>query len=96
VYPPDGKKIELTIKSILDDKRIEVEPTDELESSCQIFIYGQMVDNFHTIDKNYIFTITTSALQEVDRQLQEEKVKTASLEARMLLLETRMNKLESP
>jgi hypothetical protein len=52
------------------------------------------VDNFHTIDKNYIFTIATAALQEVDKQLQAEKAKTSDLEARMLLLESRMNKLD--
>ena len=38
-------------------------------------------------DKNYIWTIATSALQEVDRQLQAEKTKVASLEARISALE---------
>jgi hypothetical protein len=46
------------------------------------------------MDKNYIFTIATAALQEVDKQLQAEKAKTSDLEARMLLLESRMNKLD--
>jgi len=94
VYHPDGRKIEITIKTILDDKHIEIEPTDELETNGEIFIYGQVIDNFLTIDKNYIFTITTAALQEVDKQLQSEKAKTSSLEARMLLLEARINKLD--
>jgi hypothetical protein len=97
VYHPDGKKVELTIKFIIDDKHIEilVEPTDELETNGQLFIYGRIVNNFHTIDKNYIFTIATAALQEVDKQLQAEKARNASLEARMLLLELRMNKLDN-
>jgi hypothetical protein len=83
VYHPDGLKIELTIKSITDDKHIVIESTDELDVNCELFIFGQVVDNFHTIDKNYIFTIATAALQEVDRQLQEEKTKTASLESKL-------------
>lgn len=95
VYHKDNKKIELSIKSIIDDKHIEIEPTDELEINSELFIYGQIVDNFHTMDKNYIFTIATAALQEVDKQLQAEKQKNASLEARMLLLEARMNKLDN-
>ena len=94
MYHSDNKTIELVIKSIIDDKHIEIEPTDELETNGQLFIYGQIVDNFNTIDKNYIFTIATAALQEVDRQLQAEKRKTATLEARMLLLEARINKLD--
>ena len=85
----------MSIKSIIDDKHIEIEPTDELETNSEIFIYGQIVDNFHTMDKNYIFTIATAALQEVDKQLQAEKAKTLDLEARMLLLEARMNKLDN-
>ena len=94
MYHSDNKTIELVIKSIIDDKHIEIETTDELETNGQLFIYGQIVDNFNTIDKNYIFTIATAALQEVDRQLQAEKRKTATLEARMLLLEARINKLD--
>jgi hypothetical protein len=95
VYHPDGRQIEITIKTILDDKHIEIEPTDELETSSELFIYGQVVDNFLTIDKNYIFTIATAALQEVDKQLQAEKAKTSDIEARLLLLEARVNKLDN-
>ena len=94
VYHKDNEKIDLSIKSIIDDKHIKIEPTDELETNGELFIYGQIVDNFHTMDKNYIFTIATAALQEVDKQLQAEKAKTLSLEARMLLLEARLNKLD--
>jgi hypothetical protein len=39
------------------------------------------------LQKEAIFTIATSALQEVDRQLQAEKDKVASLEARISALE---------
>ena len=53
----------------------------------KIGVYGQVVDDFLSIDKNYIWTIATSALQEVDRQLQAEKTKVASLEARISALE---------
>jgi hypothetical protein len=95
VYHPEGKKIELSIKSIIDDKHIEIEPTDELETNGELFIYGQIVDNFHTMDKNYIFTIATAALQEVDRQLQEEKTKTISLESKLQSLESRLLALEN-
>jgi len=39
------------------------------------------------LQKDAIWTVATSALQEVDRQLQAEKEKVASLEARILALE---------
>ena len=43
------------------------------------------------LKKEAIFTIATSALQEVDRQLQSEKAKVASLEARLSALEEKIN-----
>ena len=52
-----------------------------------ILVRGEKVDDFLSIKKNYLWTIATSALQEVDRQLQAEKAKVASLEARILALE---------
>jgi len=39
------------------------------------------------LKKEAIFTVATSALQEVDRQLQAEKAKLVSLEARLSALE---------
>ena len=52
-----------------------------------ILVRGEKVDDFLSIKKNYLWTIATSALQEVDRQLQAEKEKVASLEARISALE---------
>lgn len=47
------------------------------------FVVGQLVDNFHCISKDYIWTIGTAALQEVDRQLQEEKTKRLEMETKL-------------
>ena len=38
-----------------------------------IFVYGQKVKDFHTLNKDAIWTITTAALQEIDHQQQIEK-----------------------
>jgi hypothetical protein len=61
------------------------------------FAYGQNVDDFHVLQKEYIFTVATAALQEVDRQLQAEKAKVSVLEsdltaekAKTATLETQM------
>jgi hypothetical protein len=35
-----------------------------------VFIYGKQVNDFHNLDKNYLFTINFAATQELDRQLQ--------------------------
>jgi hypothetical protein len=50
-------------------------------------VYGQRVDDFVFLRKESIFTVAVSALQQVDLELQAEKTKVASLEARILALE---------
>jgi hypothetical protein len=38
-----------------------------LETDGGYFLYGQEVDDFHTLDKNAIFTVVTAAVQDIDR-----------------------------
>ena len=55
----------------------------------KIFLLGQKVSNFNFLNKNAIWTLATAALQEVDRQLQAEKAKTATLESQVAALLTK-------
>jgi len=75
---------------------------DTMLTEDKVFVYGQEVDNFHTLNKDAIWTVATAALQEVDRQvqgldrqLQAEKEKTLTLEQKCLALETKHNVLEA-
>ena len=61
----------------------------------QMFVYGQEVDNLHVLKKDAIWTISTAALQEVDRQLQEEKIKTYTLQTQYNDLLSRITSLEN-
>ena len=40
-----------------------------------VFVWGKMVQDFHHLNTDYLWTVATSALQEVDRQLQVEKAR---------------------
>jgi len=61
----------------------------------EIFVYGQEVNDFNLLKKESVFTVATAALQEVDRQLQAEKVKTATLETTVADLVARIAALEN-
>jgi hypothetical protein len=61
----------------------------------QLFVYGQEVDDFVFLKKEAIWTVATSALQEVDRQLQAEKAKVATLETQLASVLARLDALES-
>ena len=54
-----------------------------------------MVDDFHTLKKDAVWTISTAALQQVDRELQEEKETTAELETQLAALSVRIEALKN-
>jgi hypothetical protein len=66
---------------ILDKTKLDL-------TDSEIFVYGREVEDFHSLDKNAIFTINVAATQELDRQLQAAKVQITSLETRLALLES--------
>jgi hypothetical protein len=87
----DDKDEFVNILEVIDEHTIKVDKDltewgGQLDASGQvvpgdkIFVYGQEVNDFHNLNKDAIWTVATAALQEVDRQLQAEKQKTATLE----------------
>jgi len=100
-----GKIENLTLDTVIDSKSIRVkedltniigsiDDTGNVVSGNQVFVMGQEVDNFNILKKEYIFTIATAALQEVDRQLQIEKKKVSTLETDLAKLLARVTALE--
>ncbi len=87
-YLAEDKRKELTITEVVDEHTVRVEE-DMSEWGEQLFVWGQKVPDFHHLNKDYIFTVATAALQEVDRQLQAEKTRNDALEARILALENK-------
>ena len=85
MYEEGNKRKDLTIVEVVDEHTIRVD-TDV--AGEDVFVYGQMVEDFHHLNKDYLWTVATSALQEVDPQLQAEKARHDSLEARIQALET--------
>ena len=67
----------------------------KIEDGLSAVVYGEIVDDFHVLDEAQIFTIATASVQELDRQLQAEKVKTAQLQRQMNDVLLRLNALEN-
>jgi len=92
------EEIVKNIMNIVDDTTLVIDSpfNEEQLVDGKIFLLGQKASNFNFLNKNAIWTIATAALQEVDRQLQAEKVKTATLEAQMADVLARLSALENP
>ena len=94
VYDVDDAEHLVNIAEIVDERSVRVDEdlsewygTVDGSEGDKIFVYGQQVDDFVFLKKEAIWTVATSALQEVDRQLQAEKEKVKSLEERLAALE---------
>jgi hypothetical protein len=71
------------------------EATNDVVSGDKIFVYGEEVSDFVSLNKDAIFTIATASVQELDRQLQAEKTKVTSLETQLTSVLARLDALES-
>jgi hypothetical protein len=82
VYVDDANKFEETmVKSIIDRTTVLCDPP--LKITGRVFVYGQKVDDFKTLNKDAIFTVGIAAIQELDRELQQLTARIEALEARL-------------
>jgi hypothetical protein len=93
LYDATNKEYICTLIHRNDAKTIRVKCDNEYifstieEYKNAVFIYGQEVNDFYSLEKDAIFTVATAALQEVDRQQQADKARIAELENQVSNLE---------
>jgi hypothetical protein len=92
----DGGELITTVKDIISPTTFTIEeacfprPASDTIEDERIFVYGKEVQDFHTLDKNAIFTIGVAAVQELDRQVQQLKAENVSILERLTALEQRL------
>ena len=79
------------LKNIVVTLEKEFNFSNKQEEYNKIFIYGQQIYDFHSLEKNAIWTVATAALQEVDRQQQADKARIAELEATVAAQQSLIN-----
>ena len=86
--------IDNTIK-INESLNITPETTEEISEETdnikECFVYGSKVDDFHTLDKNYIYTLNVCATQELYKLIQQLRLTLAEQQERISILEARLN-----
>jgi len=83
-----------TIIEIISSNEFIIETSPDI-SFNKCYIYGQEVDDYRTLVYDHIFTVTTAALQEVDRQQQSDKARIAELETEIVSLKQELNKQQT-
>ena len=86
-YDRQNKEIIAFVEEVIDTLTFRIKELEEPYTDTHIFIYGTEVDDFHTIDKNYIYTLNVCATQELHRKIvsQEERIRELEEKVERLL-----------
>jgi hypothetical protein len=85
----DESTQELTVQSVKSPKSIVIGPLEK--SPRQVFVYGQKVSDFRSVNYDRIFTTGISAIQELAKQVEQLKAS----EARVAELEQKAARVDS-
>jgi len=92
-YDKDNKELLVEVIEVIDTLTFKIKDIEYSDS--EIFVYGTFVDDFHTLDKTYIFTLNVCATQELHRRIEAQSLLIKSQDDRIKELETKMERLLS-
>jgi hypothetical protein len=92
-YDKDNKEILIEVIEVIDTLTFRIK--DIGYSDTKIFVYGTFVDDFHTLNKDYIFTLNVCATQELHRRIEAQSLLIKSQDDRITDLETKMERMLS-
>ena len=94
LYDQSNNEITCKTTNVLDKRSFLVDIANTKLSVGEYFLYGQEVDDFHTLDKNAIFTVVTAAVQDIDRKQVLDEAKIAASEAQIQAHEVKISELQ--
>jgi len=92
-YDKDNKELLIEVIEVIDGLTFRIKEIEYTDT--KIFVYGTFVDDFHTLDKTYIFTLNVCATQELHRRIEAQSVLLKSQDDRIKDLETKVATLMS-
>jgi hypothetical protein len=92
-YDKDNKELLVEVIEVIDDLTFRIKDIEYTDS--EIFVYGTFVDDFHTLNKDDIFTLNVCATQELNRRIETQNVVIQSHEDRIKELEMKMERMLS-
>jgi hypothetical protein len=82
-YDKDNKIVDVEVIEIIDDLSFKIKELDTKYTDNKIFMSGTEIDDFHTISKEYIFTLNVCATQELHRKIKSQDARIKELEEKM-------------
>ncbi len=79
--------IEVEVIEVIDELSFRIYIPDEEYrnyTNNKIFVYGTEVNDFHTLTKEYIFTLNVCATEELHRKIKSQEDRIKELEVKMV------------
>jgi hypothetical protein len=73
IHDDHGKIIIRLVEEIIDEKTMKITEPIHIDDNKRIFIFGQEVSDFRSLNYNSIFTMVTAAVKQIDIEQQEIK-----------------------
>jgi hypothetical protein len=89
-YDKDDKDIFVEVEEVIDGLTFRIKEPEKEYTDTKIFVYGTEIYDFHTLDKNYIYTLNVCATQELHRRIEAQNITIKAQEERIKELETKM------
>jgi hypothetical protein len=80
-YDRDNKEIYIEVEEVINELTFRIKPLEYTDN--KIFIHGTEIDDFHTLDKTYIFTLNVCATQELHRRMEAQDKRIKELETKL-------------
>jgi hypothetical protein len=92
-YDKNNKEIFVIVEEIINVLTFRIKELDNVYTDTNIFVYGCEVEDFHTLDKTYIYTLNVCATQELNRRIEAQNAIIQSQEESIKELETMVSLL---
>lgn len=83
----NGNVILVKVEEVIDEITFKIKAIDDMKpleyTHDKIFIHGTEVEDFHTLSKEYIFTLNVCATQELHRRIKSQEERIKELEEKM-------------
>jgi len=89
-YDKDNKDILVEVIEIIDNLTFKIKELEKEYTDTKIFVYGTFVDDLHTLNKDYIFTLNVCATQELHRRIEAQNIVIKSQDDRIRDLEAKV------
>ncbi len=73
----------IEVEEVIDELTFRIKELETEYTDNKIFVYGIEIDDFHTLDKSYIFTLNVCATQELHRKIKSQEDRIKELEAKV-------------